>query len=557
MLRKNVASQFIHFAGIKTADGTALTGATFAYRRSIDGTFAAGGGTITEDTGTGFYKVALAQADTNGNDLAFFFTATGAIPICINVLTTAADPSDGVRLGLTALPNAAAAASGGLIINGTNTGTVDLAALTVTGVTTHTGATVHTGAVSYTNGVVIAGGTSTHGITSTGANGGSGVKFVGTGAGYGLWALAGATSAFHGIMADGNAGNGSSGIYAVGAGTGSGLYAIGGPASNSNGIEGQGVGTGDGMHVTGGTGTSGHGLHAEAGTTGAGIYAQGTGTGRYGIEAVGVGASDSGGFKAYATTDGDGIEMAAAGANRHGFFVTGGTGTGKGIFVDDVEVTGTTLLTGVVTATAGITANTTGNLTGSVGSVTGLTAADVGAIKTKTDFLPSVTAGAAGGVFIAGTNAATSITTALTTTFTGNLTGSVGSVASGGIAAASFAAGAITAAAIADAAIDNATFAADVGSTAIATNVIGIAAKKGVVDALNVDTYTEPGQEAPAVTSTLVKKIGYLYKFLRNKKTQTATTLSVFDDAGTTVDQKATVSDDATTYTHGEIGTGP
>lgn len=49
-------------------------------------------------------------------------------------------------------------------------------------------------------------------------------------------------------------------------------------------------------------------------------------------------------------------------------------------------------------------------------------------IKTKTDFLPSATAGAAGGVFIAGTNAATTVTTALTTTFTGNLTGSVASV---------------------------------------------------------------------------------------------------------------------------------
>lgn len=53
---------------------------------------------------------------------------------------------------------------------------------------------------------------------------------------------------------------------------------------------------------------------------------------------------------------------------------------------------------------------------------------DNAAIKTKTDFLPSATAGASGGVFIAGTNAATTITTGLTTTFTGNLTGSVGSV---------------------------------------------------------------------------------------------------------------------------------
>lgn len=53
---------------------------------------------------------------------------------------------------------------------------------------------------------------------------------------------------------------------------------------------------------------------------------------------------------------------------------------------------------------------------------------DTAGVKTKTDFLPSATAGAAGGVFIAGTNAATTVTTSFTTTFTGNLTGSVASV---------------------------------------------------------------------------------------------------------------------------------
>lgn len=42
--------------------------------------------------------------------------------------------------------------------------------------------------------------------------------------------------------------------------------------------------------------------------------------------------------------------------------------------------------------------------------------------------LANAVPGATGGLFIAGTNAATTVTTALTTTFTGNLTGSVGSV---------------------------------------------------------------------------------------------------------------------------------
>lgn len=44
------------------------------------------------------------------------------------------------------------------------------------------------------------------------------------------------------------------------------------------------------------------------------------------------------------------------------------------------------------------------------------------------DYIPNAVAGAAGGLFIAGTNAATTVTTSFTSTFTGNLTGSVASV---------------------------------------------------------------------------------------------------------------------------------
>ena len=78
-----------------------------------------------------------------------------------------------------------------------------------------------------------------------------------------------------------------------------------------------------------------------------------------------------------------------------------------------------------------------------------------------------------------------------------------------------------------------------------------------VVDALATDTYAEPGQGAPAATATLAAKINYLFKAWRNKKEQTSTAFKLYDDAGTTVDQKQTVSDDATTYTRGEVGTGP
>lgn len=78
-----------------------------------------------------------------------------------------------------------------------------------------------------------------------------------------------------------------------------------------------------------------------------------------------------------------------------------------------------------------------------------------------------------------------------------------------------------------------------------------------VLDVLNTDTFAEPGQEAPGATVSLVKKIGYLYKAFRNRLTQTSTTFTLYADDGTTVDQKATVSDNGTTFDRNEIVSGP
>jgi hypothetical protein len=71
------------------------------------------------------------------------------------------------------------------------------------------------------------------------------------------------------------------------------------------------------------------------------------------------------------------------------------------------------------------------------------------------------------------------------------------------------------------------------------------------------DPRAEPGQGAPAVNADAMTKLDYLYKAWRNRTEQTATTLSIYNDAGTVVDQKATVSDDGTTATRTEIATGP
>jgi hypothetical protein len=143
MYRKNVAGQFITFQLISTTDGSAITGVSPAVRRCIDGTFAAGGGTVTEDTG-GYYKYAMSQADTNGNNIGFRFSGTGAITVALNIVTTAADPTDTVRFGLTALPNVASGNAGALLVDGTGTAAISNSSGKVLLQATQSGVTIPT-----------------------------------------------------------------------------------------------------------------------------------------------------------------------------------------------------------------------------------------------------------------------------------------------------------------------------------------------------------------------------------------------------------------------------
>ena len=76
------------------------------------------------------------------------------------------------------------------------------------------------------------------------------------------------------------------------------------------------------------------------------------------------------------------------------------------------------------------------------------------------------------------------------------------------------------------------------------------------VDAIATDTYAEPGQGAPAATTSLAAKINYLYKWARNKVTNDGTDTKHYADDGTTVDQKRTTSESGGTVTKGEMITG-
>lgn len=384
MLRKNVSGQFIHVQGVDAVTGGIKTGVSWTVRRCIDGTFAAATGTASEDGTTGWYKFALSQADTNGNNIGFGFTGTGAVPQTVNVITTAADPTDSVRLGLTALPNAAAGANTGLPVVGTQIPNATAGAASGVQIcgsnaaTTYAAMTV-TAATTLTGNVALADGLT---IAAPSTAGRAGLDITGNGAGAALKLTGGAT------------GNGAT--IAAGATSGHGI-------------------------ISTATGTSFNGLRVVGSpTTGEGLLALGGSTSGDGIKVI--------------TVSGHGVNLAPVGTNMHGILSTGGNGgTSDGIKA--------------AAGTGGVDfrANQTGNLTGTVATLTTYTgntpqtgdsflivksggSGDNAAIKTKTDFLPSITAGSAGGVFIAGTNAATTITTGLTTTFTGNLTGSVASV---------------------------------------------------------------------------------------------------------------------------------
>lgn len=78
-----------------------------------------------------------------------------------------------------------------------------------------------------------------------------------------------------------------------------------------------------------------------------------------------------------------------------------------------------------------------------------------------------------------------------------------------------------------------------------------------MLDVITVDTFPEPGQEAPSATPTFEEMVHFLYKAFRNKKVQDSSTYELYNDAGDTVDQKGADSDDGTDATVGEIISGP
>ncbi len=127
-VKQSTTAQPLLFLMVGSADHiTGATGLTPTVTISkAGGSFASPAGAVTE-VGNGWYKVAGNATDNATlGPLVLHAEGTGADPTDEVYEVVAYDPQDAVRLGLTALPNAAAAASGGLITRGTSTGQLNV-----------------------------------------------------------------------------------------------------------------------------------------------------------------------------------------------------------------------------------------------------------------------------------------------------------------------------------------------------------------------------------------------------------------------------------------------
>lgn len=315
-MRKNVAGQKIGAQMVSATDGSAFTGSVTVSVTVDAGTQATGtvgSGACTHE-GNGYHTYAPAQAETNGDLIAFTFTGTGAVPATVQVYTvpttgllapttadrTVAVEADGMvyadarewlGTAITAgsIPAAVAGASGGLVIAGTN------APITFTG-----------------SGNALT-------ITSTGGNG-HGVIITGNGSGTGIDINGGST----GKGVDIAAGTNADAVVIAGNGSGAGVNIDGGA-------------TGIGIDVLGGA----NGIYVASGNNTAALRLLGNGsaaavqisTGATGAGITIAGGATSGDGVRITTTDGHAISLDASGASKYG------------LDVDSINVSGTMTVT--------------------------------------------------------------------------------------------------------------------------------------------------------------------------------------------------------------------
>jgi hypothetical protein len=210
----------------------------------------------------------------------------------------------------------------------------------------------------------------------------------------------------------------------------------------------------------------------------------------------------------------------------------------------------------VTGAVGSVTGNVGGNVTGSVGSV-------VGAVGSVTGAVGSVT-GNIGGNVVGTVASVVGAVGSVTGNVGGNVTGSVASVL-GAVGSVTGAVGSVTGAV---GSVTGNVGGNVVGSVASVTgnvsgSVASVVADCGITQAgadkvfsSSGATMAELSQAQPSATPRPDQAIMLLHMALRNNLTTTASTKSVFNNAGTVIAKKA-LSDDGTTYTETKMVTGP
>jgi hypothetical protein len=90
-MRKNISGQIVAFQAISSTDGSDVTTGSPVVYYTIDGGTQAQTTASAVHEGNGQWTVALTQAETNGDHIAFSFVLTGAISQTLNVYTINAD----------------------------------------------------------------------------------------------------------------------------------------------------------------------------------------------------------------------------------------------------------------------------------------------------------------------------------------------------------------------------------------------------------------------------------------------------------------------------------
>lgn len=484
------------FAGANAAS-TAITLAVLA---TVGTAYTSGGIVTIDDTNLpGVVRLDLPNAvlaAAHGRSVLVMLSGgTNMAPCVLEIELTGWDNQDGVRGGMTALPNAAAAASGGLptigatipnanagasgglIINGTNAGTVTLAALTITGATTHTGN------VSMAAGLT---------ITQSTLNG-NGISVTGNGTGNGILATSGSGA------------------------TGDGLRAVA-ASTNGNGITGVHSGTGFDLNCTTSPPLQVGSSAPTAAQVATAVWqdltasADFTTAGSIGLLLVtNVNATIS----SRSTYAGGPVASVtgSVGGDITGKVLGGGASafTAVGVQADVEQIGG-----------AALAAHAAGMIPADVRDIVGA------AVSTTTAQL-GVNAVQIGGVAPA---SATIGTVTNVGTVTGNVTGSVGSVVAR-----------VTA---------NTDQLAGQPITLDANNLL----KVDVEDVNGASTLAELLQAQPPATPTLAQSVMLLYMTLRNQLTTTASQKSIYNSTGTLITKKA-LSDNGTTYTETTMVGGP